>query len=120
MANNILKPLEPIYEKKQEIESKIKNVETRGKNNKLFQVVMGVDHTTLSQAILADIIDALPIVGEVTNVSRIRQADDSSRRFIQGLNLSLDSIPPPFGKIADAFFPANTISFIDKELKRSK
>lgn len=118
MVEPILKPLKQLYDKKQEIESKIKQIESKGKSNSFYQVLMGVNHSTLSQAIVADIIDTLPVVGEVTNVSRIKQSEEPSRRFLQGFDLALEAIPPPFGKIADILFPSNTLWYIDQKLKK--
>jgi hypothetical protein len=120
MVETYLKPLKLIYDKKQEIESRIKEIETKGKSSHAFQTVLGVDHKTISQAIVADIIDAIPLIGEVSSVSRIRQSEDSSRRALQGVDLAVDVFPPPFGTIAELLLPANTIWFIEQELKRSK
>lgn len=119
MVETYLKPFDKLVQIKDDIDAKISSIEDKVRTNVPFQVIFGVNHTTLPQALIADLVDAIPILGEVSGVTRVRLSDSKQRRFLQGLDLAIDAVPV-IGPIADVFLPANTLMFIDREVKKGR
>lgn len=114
-----LKPLDELVRIKDEIDAKISSIEDKVRTNVPFQTLFGVNHETLPQALIADLVDIVPILGEVSGVTRVRLSDSKQRRFLQGLDLAVDAIPV-IGPIADILLPANTLMFLDREVKKGR
>ena len=85
-------------------------------------VLMGANHKNLFEAILADIVDAIPIIGDISNFFRIIDAannpDVAVRRRVtaQLIDFVLGLLPSPIGTILDILTPTNTIMYLRKEI----
>lgn len=89
------------------------------------KVIGGVGHDTLLEAALADAIDVIPIVGDVTNVLRLQNAMETDNKhlrrrriLVQGFDLAVGTLPeavPGFGTvgagIADLITPSNLADY---------
>lgn len=77
--------------------------------------------STLGKAILADLIDLIPILSEVSGVFRCRHAAKTFRerpRRIskQLIDLAVGFLPDPLGAAVDTLFPINTLTFLREEM----
>ena len=86
----------------------------------LREVVLESKQDTMGKALLADIVDVIPFVGDAANTYRVRhgggQPDRVSR---QAIDLMVGSLPEPAGVILDALSPTNLLTFL-REAERSK
>ena len=87
------------------------------------RIAFGYDHKDIIEAITADILDVVPIVGDVSNTIRVRnmakaQPDTPAARR-QLLDAVIGNIPI-IGDIFDLLTPTNTINFLDKQIKAVK
>lgn len=73
------------------------------------QIMRGVEHETLEDAIAADLVSGIPFVGAVTDFLRLIDSGTKPRRVLQSVDLL--SSPLPF---SDVFTPTNTIAYLDK------
>lgn len=76
--------------------------------------------STLGKAILADLIDIVPIAGDISNIFRCRHAAQTYRerpRRIakQLIDLSAGLLPDPLGGILDILTPTNTLTYLREE-----
>lgn len=74
------------------------------------QIVRGVEHATLEDAIAADLVSGLPIVGAFTDFLRLVDSGTKPRRALQALDLITSPIP-----ILDQLTFTNTIIYLDKK-----
>jgi len=77
--------------------------------------------STLGKAVLADLLDAVPIVGDVGNFYRVRHAAESGRERTRRVTLQLIDmlfgiLPDPVGGILDLLTPTNTITYLREEI----
>lgn len=70
----------------------------------LERVLFSSDHASLNEAILADIVSALPVVGEIGDFFRAVEAKSERKRVLQIFDLISGPLPTP----------TNTILFLDK------
>lgn len=70
----------------------------------IARVLFSSDHASLNEAILADILSALPVVGEIGDFFRAVEAKTERRRVLQIFDLISGPLPTP----------TNTILFLDK------
>lgn len=75
------------------------------------------EQSSLGRAVVADLVDAIPFVGDAANVFRVRDAEKvgttQSRRFSRQLiDLGLGILPDPVGGILDLVTPTNTITYL--------
>lgn len=69
------------------------------------RVLFGNDFSDIHEAILADIVSSIPIIGELTDIVRVSNADTRRKRTLQ----TLDTITGPLPT------PTNTLLFLDKQ-----
>uniref|UniRef100_A0A6M3M6B4 Uncharacterized protein n=1 Tax=viral metagenome TaxID=1070528 RepID=A0A6M3M6B4_9ZZZZ len=70
----------------------------------LERVLFGSDHASINEAILADLVSALPVVGEIGDFFRAVEAKTERKRVLQIFDLISGPLPTP----------TNTILFLDK------
>ena len=87
--------------------------------NSIYNIIMGSQQKNLPDAILADIIDIIPIVGDVANVGRVVDASASSKSkkknktiITQSIDMAAGSLPDPIGTILDILTPTNTVNYL--------
>ena len=76
---------------------------------------------SLGRAVAADLIDAVPILGDASNIFRVRHAEKFNvtrpRRFSRQLiDLAAGALPDPLGGIIDLITPTNTLTYLREEL----
>lgn len=86
----------------------------------LRDVLFESKQSTLGKAILADLLDAVPIAGDVSNIFRVRDAGKVGRvrpRRItrQLVDMLVGMLPEPVGGILDLITPTNTITYLREE-----
>ena len=79
--------------------------------------------STLGKAILADLMDAVPIAGDVSNLFRCRHAaktyrERPRRMAKQLIDLAAGLLPDPYGAIFDLVTPTNTLTYYREEMGR--
>jgi len=88
------------------------------KDDTLWRVLASAKHESLDEALLADFIDSLPIIGDITNAMRVADAIDKKMPdyliIMQAGDLIL-GIPPIIGEIFDILSPTNTLTYLLRE-----
>ncbi|MCD6199449.1 MAG: hypothetical protein J7K15_12925 [Deltaproteobacteria bacterium] len=84
------------------------------KDDALWRILTSSKHDSLAEAILADLIDALPIIGDITNLLRVMDAIERKDDLVLALQAGdlLGGLPPIIGEIFDILSPTNTIAYI--------
>ena len=75
----------------------------------ISKIMFSPDQDTLEEAILADIVSGIPIVGDITDFIRASKSDTERKRAMQ----ILDTITGPIPIISQLTF-TNTALFLDK------
>lgn len=91
-----------------------------GAPSELRDILFESTQSTLGRAIVADVIDVIPIVGDASNFFRVRHANRNGvqrqpRIGRQALDLALGSLPEPVGAILDILTPTNTITLLREQ-----
>ena len=85
------------------------------KNDALWRILTSAEHESLGEALLADFVDSLPIIGDITNAMRVADAIDKKMPdyliIMQAGDLIL-GIPPIIGEIFDILSPTNTLAYL--------
>lgn len=68
------------------------------------RVLFSSDHISLKEAVLADILSALPVVGEISDFFKAVESKSERKRVMQIFDLISGPLPTP----------TNTILFLDK------
>ena len=77
--------------------------------------------SSLGKAVLADLLDAVPIAGDISNIFRCRDAAKVYRKrprrmAKQLIDLAAGMLPDPVGGIADLITPTNTLTYLREEM----
>ena len=86
---------------------------------KLKRIALTTEHEDILEAILADLGDALPIVGDIGNLFKSMDAvkkDKTMAIVLQSIDF-VGGLIPVVGDIFDLITPTNTILFLEKDLK---
>ena len=84
-------------------------------------IFMGTNHTRLSDAVAADLVDVIPLAGDFSNVLRIQDAarrggEFSKRRLpVQLVDFIGGALPDPIGGIIDLLTPTNTLGYLESK-----
>ncbi len=73
------------------------------------RVLFSSDHASLNEAILADVVSALPVVGAIGDFFRAAEANTQRKRVLQMLDLIAEPLP-----IINILTPTNTLLYLDK------
>lgn len=87
---------------------------------KIRRILCSVEHDSLEEAILADFIDILPLIGDITNAMRIKEAIDKKMpEYVAALQAGdfLGGFIPVIGDLFDLLSPTNTIVYLLREGK---
>ena len=79
--------------------------------NKLMNTLVGIEHKSFSQAAIADVVDIIPIVGDVSNVIRTSLETNEMAKNRQMFDLLVGILPPPLGDVFDALTPTNAMNY---------
>jgi hypothetical protein len=84
---------------------------------RLIKAPFTTEHESILEAVLADIADIVPIVGEVAGLTRLMEAlekKDDVRAMLEAGDL-LAGFPPGIGDALDILTPTNLISYLRKK-----
>lgn len=84
-----------------------------------MEVLFGTKHEMLSEAVIADIIDGIPIIGDISNAIRAAKEEDERRRAAQVADTLLGTMPEPLGIIADILTPTNMMIYLNRKYKKT-
>lgn len=93
-------------------------------NAKLHRIFLGVGHEDIAEAVLADIVDFIPFVGDACNVARLAEAASlggkykKKRLLAQTIDAAGGALPEPISIIFDFLTPTNLILFINEEVDK--
>ncbi|MEM1820607.1 MAG: hypothetical protein QW498_08730 [Thermofilum sp.] len=81
---------------------------------RLMKAPFTTEHETALEAVLADLADALPLVGEIAGIVRIVEALEKGddMRALMELGDLITGVPPSIGDLLDILTPTNTISYL--------
>jgi hypothetical protein len=82
----------------------------KSKSNKLNEILIGIEHETLEDAIAADIISAVPVLGGLSDFFRLMETEKRPRKLLQAVDLITSPLPG-----SDLLTPTNTLIFLDKK-----
>lgn len=74
------------------------------------QILIGTEHKTLEDAVAADLVSAIPIVGAISDFIRLLDADTRPRKALQAIDLISEPIP-----VLNIVTPTNTLIYLDKK-----
>ncbi len=74
------------------------------------QIMRGVEHETIEDAIAADLVSGLPFIGAFTDFLRLIDSGTKPRRALQALDLVTSPVP-----ILDQLTFTNTLLYLDKK-----
>ena len=90
---------------------------------RIWNIVSAAQHDRIEDALLADLVDILPVIGDFANAARIRDAvENAPERVVltQAIDM-IGGILPVAGDIFDIITPTNTINyFLRKKIKEVK
>lgn len=93
---------------------------TRTTSPRVRNLLMGSQQQSLLDAMLADLVDIIPGVGDASNLLRVRDAAVKGGEFtkkrlpVQLVDLVAGVLPDPVGGILDALTPSNTITYMER------
>ena len=76
----------------------------------LINILAGVEHKAFSHAVLADVVDTIPIVGDISNIIRTKLEPNREAKARQLFD-TITGIVPVIGDISDIITPTNTLNF---------
>lgn len=79
-------------------------------DDRLEQILIGVEHESLEDAIAADLASAVPILGAVSDFFRVLDSETKPRKALQVLDLIAEPVP-----VLNLITPTNTVIYLDKK-----
>lgn len=73
------------------------------------KVMVGTDFDSIEDAIAADLVSALPIVGAVTDFFRLLDSESRPQKALQAIDMITSPLP-----FVDFVTPTNTLLYLDK------
>jgi hypothetical protein len=94
-------------------------VDEKGFLERTLMAPWTIDHESIWEAILADLADVVPVIGELAGLVRIAQAYESKDYLRLALETGdlLAGFPPLIGDILDLLTPTNLIYYLTKKEK---
>lgn len=82
--------------------------------DRICRIFTRVEHEDIEEAIISDLIDAIPILGDISTFMRARNISEDKYKELKLALLAFDFVTNllPFGDIFDLLVPANTLSFL--------
>jgi len=83
--------------------------------DKVWRVISSAEHEDLGEAVLADVVDVIPFIGDVANAMRVKDAIDRGvPEYIVAAQIVdfLAGLPPGIGDILDILTPTNTLAYL--------
>ena len=73
-------------------------------------VLVGSDFNTIEDAIAADLVSALPIIGAASDFFRLIDSESRPQKALQALDMIAEPVP-----IINLITPTNTLLYLDKK-----
>lgn len=83
---------------------------TKINNERFRNIISGSNHEKIEDAIAADLVSALPIIGSISDFLRLIDSESRPQKVLQALDLITSPIP-----VADVFTPTNTLLYLNKK-----
>lgn len=73
-----------------------------------------IDHESVLEAVLADLADLVPVVGDIAGLVRVLEALERKDDLRLALELGdlVGGLPPAIGEVVDALTPTNLIIYL--------
>lgn len=71
-------------------------------------ILVGTKHDSIEDAIAADLVSALPIIGAVTDFFRLLDSESRPKKALQAIDMLTSPIP-----FVDLITPTNTLFYLD-------
>ncbi len=78
-------------------------------NDRVKKIITGTDFDSIEDAIAADLVSAIPIVGAVTDFFRLLDSESRPQKALQAVDMLLEPVP-----IINLVTPTNTLVYLDK------
>ncbi len=78
-------------------------------NDRFKKIMVGTDFDSIEDAIAADLVSALPIVGAVTDFFRLLDSETRPQKALQAIDMITSPLP-----LVDFITPTNTLLYLDK------
>lgn len=121
MMSSEIEKLESIPESTRETVNKLKTKCYEFIGDSPCRILFETEHERLTEAVMADAIDVIPIVGDFTNVFRAVDAMSKKSQYrlkrkaiMQAFDLLAGALPDPIGGALDLITPTNTIIYLAK------
>ena len=118
------KPVEPVVKQTGNMKKLMDNF-NRAVREKMNKVLFSTHHDNIIDAMIADFVDVLPGLGDITSAERLadaRRKGDRDAITAHGMDTFVDNIfdfIPVFGELAgsvlDALLPTNTLLYLKKK-----
>jgi hypothetical protein len=86
--------------------------------DRIDRILTEPEQEALLDAIAADIVDVVPIAGDLVALVRMKQAEDKGIEYPsrpQVIENALSDIPAPFDTVGDVLVSANTMHYLQNE-----
>jgi hypothetical protein len=86
------------------------------------RILTGYDHESISEALAADVVDFVPIVGDTLALKRHRHAEEDGVEIPDKPALienAASDLPTPLDSLVDAAVSQNTIRYVNQNSKAS-
>jgi hypothetical protein len=87
-------------------------------NEFLDEVFTEPQQSTMLRALLADVVDFTPLIGDFLAYQRLKQAQEQGVSYPSrpaALENALSDLPPPLGILGDAAIAQHTLEYLDRE-----
>jgi len=87
-------------------------------NGGIDRIITEPEQQALSEAIAADAVDAVPIVGDLLAITRLAKAEEQGIDYPSrpnALENALSDLPPPVDTIGDILVSQNVISYLNRK-----
>lgn len=82
------------------------------------RILTGPQQERLAEALAADLVDAVPLVGDLLMLSRIEKAEERGIEYPErptALENALSDLPPPIDTIADLAISQNAMHYLEEQ-----
>ena len=84
------------------------------KFKKLLEAPFKIEHQDITEAVFADLVDLVPVIGEIAGIYRIKEAIDAKddMRVLLETGDLFAGFPPLIGDLLDALTPTNLLLYL--------
>lgn len=100
------------------LEGEVDNLPPEITGDSIDRILTGPQQNRLAEALAADLVDAVPLVGDLLMLSRIEKAEERGIEYPSrptALENALSDLPPPIDTIADLAISQNAMHYLEEE-----